>query len=243
MIKSDTMENEVEIERIRVLKSSAETFLGPDTPENGKAWWGSRRKEVFDRVVGSIASPFALGLIALCGRAVLKNDGPPIFYISERWHPYYGWVLYTKLRTMIKGADQMEDILSEVLLGARSYEDPRITEFGRILRNTSLDELPQIISVARGNMSIVGPRGFVPIECQYMENRKDIYPYRELLEFLYGGLRYGLIDLSAIFGRNHLSFIEMVILEVLYGQHASFKNDLKIIALAVPTVLSMKGAR
>jgi len=110
-------------------------------------------------------------------------------------------------------------------------DDNRITPLGRILRRFSLDELPQIINVVRGDMSLIGPRPALPYETELYEawhhRRLDVVP--------------GITGLWQISGRNHLSFDEMVRLDVQYMENWSFTSDLRILARTLPVLLRGGG--
>jgi lipopolysaccharide/colanic/teichoic acid biosynthesis glycosyltransferase len=111
-------------------------------------------------------------------------------------------------------------------------EDPRITKIGHFLRRTSIDELPQLWNVLRGDMSLVGPRPPIRYEV-------DAYPARAYRRF---AVRPGLTGLWQVSGRSLVTFSEMVDLDIEYVQRRSPLLNLKIIFLTVPTVLHGKGA-
>ncbi len=110
--------------------------------------------------------------------------------------------------------------------------DDRITGTGRLLRKTSLDELPQFWNVIRGEMSLVGPRPVIPYEA-------EIYPdwYRERFD-----VKPGITGLWQVSGRNHRTYEEMVQLDIEYVRHRSFRLYLRILLATVPAVLFGKGA-
>ncbi len=110
--------------------------------------------------------------------------------------------------------------------------DPRITPLGRILRRWSIDELPQLINVLRGEMSVVGPR---PIVRQEIERYGEHFP-------LYASVKPGLTGLWQISGRSGISYEDRVRLDRQYVQSRSVVTDLRIIALTVPAVLLARGA-
>ena len=111
--------------------------------------------------------------------------------------------------------------------------DPRITRIGRFLRKTSLDELPQLFNILKGEMSIVGPRPIV---------RNEAARYGEKYGF-YLSARPGLTGLWQISGRSDTSYDERVDLDMTYVRDWSVANDIKIMAMTVPAVLFSKGAR
>jgi lipopolysaccharide/colanic/teichoic acid biosynthesis glycosyltransferase len=112
-------------------------------------------------------------------------------------------------------------------------DDPRITSLGRILRKSSLDELPQLINVLRGHMSLVGPRPPIPYECQNYE----VWHRRRVME-----MKPGITGLWQVEGRSALPFDESVRLDIRYVQKWSLWLDLKIIFRTPFAVVSCKGA-
>jgi lipopolysaccharide/colanic/teichoic acid biosynthesis glycosyltransferase len=147
-----------------------------------------------------------------------------------------------KFRSMVPNAEQA---LAELLardpdaaeLWSRSRKlqhDPRITWIGRFLRATSLDELPQLFNVVRGDMSLVGPRPVVSAE---------LTEHYGPAAATYMAVRPGITGLWQVSGRSDTSYAERVALDVRYVQHFSFWGDLKILAKTVPAVLLRRGAR
>jgi exopolysaccharide biosynthesis polyprenyl glycosylphosphotransferase len=154
-----------------------------------------------------------------------------------------------KFRTMQSDAD--EDIHREVYLKniegdsaanvgdtekpvfGKVKNDPRITKIGRVLRRSSIDELPQLLNVLKGNMSIVGPRPPIPYE---VENY-DVWHRRRL------DMKPGITGLWQVSGRNRLTFEEMVRIDLFYIENWSLWLDLKIILLTLPAILRGDGAR
>ncbi|EKJ3581732.1 sugar transferase, partial [Enterococcus faecalis] len=111
-------------------------------------------------------------------------------------------------------------------------QDPRITPVGRYLRKLSLDELPQLINVLKGDMALVGPRPALPDEVENYSShhlkRLTVLP--------------GCTGLWQISGRSNVSFEEMIELDLMYIENISLFYDLKIILLTIPAVLTMRGA-
>jgi lipopolysaccharide/colanic/teichoic acid biosynthesis glycosyltransferase len=109
--------------------------------------------------------------------------------------------------------------------------DDRITRTGRILRSWSLDELPQLLNVIRGDMALVGPRPVIPYEV-------EMYPKNYLARF---AVKPGLTGLWQVSGRNERTYEEMVSFDIQYAQAASLLLDLRILAKTVPVVLRRQG--
>ena len=177
--------------------------------------------------------------VALFFVLAIKLDSPgPVFYMQERIGKNGRRFLMYKFRTMVTNADQLlvelEDC-NETGASGRLFKmkrDPRVTRVGRFLRKWSLDELPQIINVFKGDMSWVGPRPPLPREVDNYESQH----YSRLK-----GLP-GITGLWQVSGRSNLSFEEMVKLDRYYLDNWSLRVDLGIMLKTVYVVLARKGA-
>lgn len=194
-------------------------------------------KRVFDVAIAAFALVILLPLNLGISAAILLENGRPIVYSQERVGKNGRRFVMYKYRTMIKDADKLIDTLAdkneagtELLFKMR--EDPRVTKVGRVLRRLSLDELPQLVNVLRGDMSIVGPRPPLPREVDKYEEQH------------YCRLRSlpGMTGLWQVSGRSNLSFEEMVKLDRFYQENWSLKLDLTIVARTFAVVLGRKGA-
>jgi lipopolysaccharide/colanic/teichoic acid biosynthesis glycosyltransferase len=145
------------------------------------------------------------------------------------------FVLY-KFRSMVQGAETHHRSLRKHNEASgpifKMKEDPRVTGIGRLLRRTSLDELPQLWNVLSGDMSLVGPRPPMPSEVveykDWHQRRLDVSP--------------GMTGLWQVSGRSELTFDEMVMLDLFYAENWSIGLDVKILLRTVPTVLLGRGA-
>ena len=197
-------------------------------------------KRILDLAFTLVVAPFVLLLIAMFA-LLIKLEGPgPIFYANERigrgGRKFKAW----KLRSMVPDGDR---VLAEYL-GNHPAEaahwhntqklkrDPRITRVGRIIRKTSIDELPQFWNVLNGNMSVVGPR---PV----LEQQVPIYGASFSL---YRQVRPGITGLWQVSGRNELAFSERVKLDKYVIQNWSVWLDIYILARTVSVLLTAKGA-
>ena len=197
--------------------------------------WGKR---IVDFVGVALILPFALPLMAILLAVVALDGGKPVFS-----HPRVGKdgriFRCLKVRTMVLDAeDRLRRILSEDPAAAREWaadfklrNDPRITRLGWILRKTSLDELPQLWNVLRGDMSLVGPRPVTEAEIPLYGRDADAY----------FSVRPGVTGIWQVSGRNSTSFAERVELDRGYATHLSLLEDLRILVLTVPTVLRVTG--
>lgn len=194
-------------------------------------------KRVLDVVVASVALVLLAPVMLLIAIAIkLDSPGPVLFKqirIGKGGKPFW----FIKFRSMVKNAEQMkQELLSRnEVRGGTAFKirnDPRVTRVGRFLRRYSLDELPQLLHVLRGEMSLVGPRPPLPAEvAKYGEwemRRLSVTP--------------GLTCLWQISGRSDIGFREWVELDHIYIDTMSFWTDLKILLFTIPAVLSGKGA-
>jgi exopolysaccharide biosynthesis polyprenyl glycosylphosphotransferase len=168
---------------------------------------------------------------------LIRLDSPgPIFFKQKRIGKDGKTFNFYKFRSMVPGAESVIDALRP-LSGVdgpvfKIREDPRITHVGRFLRRSSLDELPQLLNVLRGEMSIVGPRPNLPSEVsQYLpwqRRRLDVTP--------------GITCFWQIAGRSHIGFQEWMRLDLEYVRKRSYVTDLKIMMQTIPAVIARKGA-
>ena len=178
---------------------------------------------------------FSLVLIILISPILLivsllikLDDGGKVFFLQERVGKNRQIFQIIKFRTMVENATQMKGGYSV------SENDPRITKIGNFLRKTSLDELPQLFNVLRGDMSFIGPRPpltFFP---------KDYRQYEEWVVDRFK-MRPGITGLAQVNGRNDIDWYERFKYDVEYVKDWSIKNDLKIIFLTLKIIFNKKG--
>ncbi len=194
-------------------------------------------KRMFDLVISGVALIVSLPAWLAIAIAIKLDSPGPILFRQQRVGE--GGKLFTmyKFRTMFTGAEQMERKLVEsaLALGPEHFKtptDPRITRVGRVLRRTSLDELPQLWNVLRGEMSLVGPRPPLPHEVeQYQEWHKQRLQAPP-----------GMTGLWQVSGRSRMSFEEQVLLDIYYIENWSPWLDFKILVRTIPQVLLGEGA-
>jgi exopolysaccharide biosynthesis polyprenyl glycosylphosphotransferase len=194
-------------------------------------------KRSFDVVVSATLLLLLSPILAAIAVAIRFDSDGPVLYRQPRRGRFGSTFRIAKFRTMYVGAEQRR---AEVLhlnevdgpLFKIKGDDPRVTRVGRFLRTTSLDELPQLWNVLRGEMSLVGPRPFVIYEADqitgWAARRLDMTP--------------GVTGLWQILGRNDIPFAEMVKLDYLYVTNWSLWWDLKILCQTIPVVLGRRGA-
>jgi lipopolysaccharide/colanic/teichoic acid biosynthesis glycosyltransferase len=189
-------------------------------------------------VVGSLIGLLLLFLLFPFLATAIKVDSPgPIFFIQTRVGQYGRRFKFVKFRTMVVDAHHKQwelDHFNET--GGVTFKmshDPRVTRLGRLLRRTSLDEMPQFWNVLRGEMSLVGPRPPLLGEVE----RYDAHQRARM------SVPQGMTGLWQVRGRSGLRFGEMADLDVQYALHANLKLDLHILWLTLPAVLLGRGAR
>jgi lipopolysaccharide/colanic/teichoic acid biosynthesis glycosyltransferase len=194
-------------------------------------WW----KRLVDLAIGSITLLAALPMMAFIALMIKMSDRGPVFF-SQRRAGLGGkpFTIY-KFRTMITDAEEKKDQLREKSEqdgpAFKIKHDPRITRIGRFLRESSLDELPQLFNVLKGDMSLVGPRP-LPVEesnrcATWHRRRLDVTP--------------GLTCIWQIKGRGNVTFAEWIRMDRRYIRARTFWIDLKLILMTVPAVILRRG--
>ena len=193
-------------------------------------------KRLFDFVTALCLTVFIFPVLVVIA-VLIKMDSPgPVLYLSKRYGRGGRMFNMYKFRSMLAGAERMADEIrarNEVdgpIFKIR--KDPRMTKIGRVLRKYSLDELPQIFNVVKGDMSLVGPR---PLPISQIE-KEDLQQLRRL------EVRPGITGLWQTRGRSDLSFVRLVKWDVWYINNWSFWLDLKILLKTIPVVIKGNGA-
>jgi exopolysaccharide biosynthesis polyprenyl glycosylphosphotransferase len=193
-------------------------------------------KRILDVVLAGIALVATLPVFLLTSLATLVDSGWPIFFrqtrAGERGRPFQ----MLKFRTMIRNAEAMlPELVPFDELDAPMFKlkaDPRVTRVGRLLRRTSIDELPQLINVLRGEMSVVGPR---PEQLDLVERYAPEHRFRLQV-------KPGITGPMQVFGRGELSFEERLAVEREYVENLSLARDLRIVLMTLPAVFRRRGA-
>jgi lipopolysaccharide/colanic/teichoic acid biosynthesis glycosyltransferase len=194
----------------------------------------------FDVVLSAMALVMFLPLIILTAAIIWLQDGGPIFFLQPRVG--LGGKIFDclKFRSMAVDADrQLERLLSSDPVACDEWardqklrDDPRVTPFGAFLRRSSIDELPQLLNVLAGDMSLVGPRPIV---------ESEIPRYGRHIE-VYCSIRPGITGLWQVSGRNDLHYRRRVAMDVLYARRRSLRLDTWLIIATVQAVLSQRGS-
>jgi lipopolysaccharide/colanic/teichoic acid biosynthesis glycosyltransferase len=208
----------------------------PVAPHAPSGLYANFGKRLIDVAGGLVSLVLAGPIVLLAAIAVLVTSRGPAFYKSTRLGKNGRPFTFYKLRSMYVGADaerarlmHLNEVDGPVF---KLRRDPRVTRVGQWLRSTSIDELPQLLNVLRGDMSLVGPRPPLPEEADKYEAwqrcRLDVKP--------------GITCLWQVSGRSRLSFEEWMRLDLEYIRRQSLATDLWILVRTIPAVLSREGA-
>ena len=234
--------------------NSPRTIAGPATEGPGAALYFVSKRGI--DLGGAALLLLLLAPLLLLIAVLIKLDSPgPAIFVQERvgarrrtgrgaarWE-IYPFRLY-KFRSMVQNADPAPHAAFIAAFaagtvapgrGAARFKltaDPRVTRVGHLLRRTSLDELPQLLNVLKGEMSLVGPRPVPPYEVACYQ------PW----QFERLAAQPGITGLWQVRGRSQLAFDAMIRLDIDYVRHRSLWLDLKLLALTIPAVLSTRGA-
>jgi exopolysaccharide biosynthesis polyprenyl glycosylphosphotransferase len=193
-------------------------------------------KRALDLALASIALLLLAPVLAVIGALLFLAHGRPILFSQTRIGANENPFRMFKFRTMIREAETLRNSIVPLSdLPEPVYKlprDPRVTPFGRFLRKTSLDELPQLVNVLKGDMSLVGPR---PEEANVVELYEDAHRFRL-------AVKPGLTGPMQVYGRGELTFQERLAVEREYIENLSLGRDLRILAMTVIPVLSGRGA-
>jgi lipopolysaccharide/colanic/teichoic acid biosynthesis glycosyltransferase len=203
---------------------------------HGGGWATGRRKRMVDLCLGTVALLFFLPLMLLVALAIaLETRGPVLFRqtrIGENGRPFTMW----KFRSMVVDAHERRHEIAQLnerdSICFKLRKDPRVTRVGAFIRRNSIDELPQIINVLRGDMSIVGPRPALPEEVRHYEGK--------VWKRLHG--KPGLTCIWQVSGRARISFSEQVDMDIDYLGTSSMINDVLLMARTIPAIIHCDGA-
>lgn len=228
-------------------KNTIDVFLGypmitvSQTPLIG---WGAIVKRCFDFVTSLILFiPIGFVILVIALLQKILNPGP-VFYMSKRLSKFSKPIDLFKFRTMGAQYGKKDaslefedmgrpDLAAEYRKNHKVDNDPRVTRFGQFLRSTSLDELPQLFNVIRGDLSLVGPRPILPQEVNFNPSRTAVLH----------SVKSGVTGLWQVSGRSELSFEERIELELYYAQNWSFWLDIRILFKTIGVVLRKTGAK
>jgi exopolysaccharide biosynthesis polyprenyl glycosylphosphotransferase len=192
-------------------------------------------KRAMDVIAAGVGLVAIAPLMLMLAAAIKLDSRGPVFFRQRRIGRSGESFAMLKFRSMVPDAEEIKQQLlehNEAQGGLfKITRDPRVTRVGRFLRQTSLDELPQLLNVFKGEMSLVGPRPLVPAEDSLVEG----WQRRRL------AVKPGMTGLWQIFGSSRIPMAEMVKIDYLYGANWSLWMDLKILLRTVPYVLHRRG--
>ncbi len=195
-------------------------------------------KRAFDIIVSAVALIVLLLPMALIVLLIKLEDPGPAIYVHNRFGKNGKPLPLLKFRSMFVGADKMIDSFTPEQMAQwkenfKLDNDPRITRVGKFLRRTSLDELPQLVNILKGELSIVGPRPVVAEELERYGENKD--------KFL--SVTPGLTGYWQAYARSNCSYDERMKMELLYVENANLRWDIKIIFATFGAVIRGDGAK
>ena len=201
---------------------------------------GSIVTRTFDIVIAVAVILFALPLLVVVAVSVKLQDRGPVLFAHERVGEYGRVFRCLKFRSMVMDSEQrLAELLRRDPISRSEWErdhklrkDPRVTRLGDFLRRSSLDELPQLLNVLRGEMSIVGPRPIVTAEIPRYGWRFQHYC----------AVKPGITGLWQVSGRNDVSYRRRVAMDSIYARRKSLAWDLGLLLLTVPAVLFASGS-
>lgn len=215
-----------EISRIPVVRIQASNLEG----------WQGYIKEIMDIVLATLGLIFFFPLLIIISLLIKLDSEGPIIFKHKRIGRYGKDIYIWKFRTMYKDADKILESNPQLKLeferNFKLKEDPRVTKVGKFLRKWSLDEIPQLFNILKGDMSIVGPRPVV---------RKELEKYGPFAEEILR-VKPGLTGLWQVSGRSDVDYARRVQLDLYYIQNWSLALDIKIILKTMPSVILGKGA-
>lgn len=192
-------------------------------------------KRIFDIILCILALPVVLIITAIIAIAIWMDNPGPIFFKQMRTGKGGKRFAMFKFRTMVTNAEELKEKLAHLNEltppDFKISDDPRVTRIGRILRKTSLDELPQVFNVLKGNMSLVGPRPTsfdVSTYSLWHTERLEVMP--------------GITGLWQVSGRSDVDFDERLRLDVEYIEKQSLWLDIQILIKTITAVFDQRGA-
>lgn len=203
-----------------------------------KKWVYEIIKRVFDILFSGVALIMLFPVFIFIALLVAATSQGPVLFVHHRIGRYGKRLRILKFRTMVNNAEAMlvdlpEEMKKEFASNFKLDKDPRITKLGAFLRKSSLDELPQLINIFMGDMSLVGPRPITDIELEkYGKDRE-----------LFLSAMPGLTGYWQAYARNDCTYEKRIAMELYYINNASFLLDIKILFATVGAVLRGQGAK
>lgn len=224
------------IRKSKQFRMSNRNYLKFNNHQEGRYWLPRR---VIDVVVSSVTLIVLSPVLLLIALIIKLESRGPVFYISKRAGSNYRIFDFIKFRSMHNGADsQLQNLSNKNQYGSSLFvkikEDPRVTPFGRFLRKTSLDEVPQLINVLKGDMSLVGNRPLPLYEA------KELTKDETALRFLAPAGVTGLWQITKR-GGSEMSETERINLDIIYARKYSLFYDLRLLVNTIPALLQKEA--
>lgn len=201
--------------------------------------------KILKRIVDIIGALFGIIMlvpitIGIYIANLIFGDNGPIFYSQNRIGKNGKIFKMYKFRSMVMGADEKleeyleenEDARKEYKINKKLKDDPRVTKIGKFIRKTSIDEFPQFVNVIKGDMSLVGPRPYLPRE---IDDMGSAYPYIT-------AVKPGITGLWQVSGRSDVDFETRVELDVKYYHNSNINYDIKIFVKTIQKLIKREGA-
>lgn len=222
--------------RYEAVKAEGRSSRHSSAASSRRKLWRDDLKALVERPVALIGLLLLSPLFVVIGLLIAATTGRPVIYRRRVAAKGGGEFDAFKFRTMVEGAERVleqdERLRQAFTVNWKLFDDPRVTPVGRLLRKYSLDELPQLVNVLRGEMSLIGPRMVSPAELER---------YGELKSKLLS-VKPGLTGLWQISGRQSVSYAKRIELDMHYIDHCTLKFDLTIVARTFPVVIGADGA-
>jgi len=198
--------------------------------------WRKVAKRIFDLLGAAVLFALSSPVLVVAAILVRMSGSGPVFFVQRRVGYRCRSFNMVKLRTMVEGAQHHERRLHEQQgdkLFFKPQADPRVTAIGRFLRKYSIDELPQLLNVLRGDMSLVGPRPLLEVDLERFPRQEQMRRF---------SVKPGLTGLWQVSGRSGLSDAQRLQLDLDYVDNWSQMLDCAILVRTIPAVLSGQGA-
>lgn len=216
--------------------ASVSPSASPEPIRLPDSWAYRLSKRTLDISLATVGLLLLLPLVPVIAALIRLDSAGPIIFVQKRVGLNGRLFSCFKFRSMVQNAESMKTGLADLNEATgpafKIRDDPRITEIGAFLRRSSLDEIPQLVNVLLGQMSVVGPRPQIPAEVELYEPW-----HRERLR-----VKPGITCLWQIAGRSHIGFDEWMRLDLEYVRRRCFKLDLWILLQTLPAVIARKGA-
>lgn len=224
------------------MKTKAKEFINP----TGLSYLKSSRKRAFDLIGAVVVSPVTLPLIGIAALAIKIEDKGPVIYEAKVLGQNNKEFTMYKLRSMVPNADKIRADSGEEHFN-KVINDPRITKVGKWIRKLSIDELPQLLNILKGEMTLVGPRPVFADTMLYLSMIKELEQQYKEWEDYYRQVKKGCINPKLTIGRAEVTHSinglkKGMEAEINYIKNASLLNDITWIFRGLLTIVLQKGA-